>query len=124
MSDSSRHIADLPLMQQSHRGDRVRPTIPFIEFKKEEVEQSIPDRFEQMVHLYPNRLAVKTKEHALTYDELNKAANRVARTILNTYGEKQNPVTLLFEHPVDTCRERTSPVSSTSDQKGSNCTSL
>jgi len=97
MSDSSRHIADLPLMQQSYRGDRVRPTNPFIEFKKEEIEQSIPDRFEQMIRLYPDRIAVKTKDHALTYDELNKAANRVARTILDAYGERQNPVALLFE---------------------------
>ena len=97
MSDSSRHIADLPLKQQPPRGDRVRPTNPFIEFKKEEIEQSIPDRFEQMVHLYPNRLAVKTKEHALTYDELNKAANRVACAILSRRGKRDEPIVLLLE---------------------------
>ena len=60
MSDLSKHPADLPLTQQSPRYDRVRPTNPFIEFKKEEIEQSISDRFEQEVSKYPDRLAVKT----------------------------------------------------------------
>jgi hypothetical protein len=30
----------------------VRPTNDFIEFKKEEIEQSIPDRFEKQVDRY------------------------------------------------------------------------
>ena len=49
--------------QQPMHGHRVHPTNPFIEFKKEEIEQSIPERFEQIVQLYPDRLAVKTKDH-------------------------------------------------------------
>jgi hypothetical protein len=32
----------------------------FIEFKKEEIEQSIPDRFEQQVGKYSHHIAVKT----------------------------------------------------------------
>ncbi len=47
MNDLSKDSADLPLWQQRNRGDRVRPTNPFIEFKKEEIEQSIPERFEK-----------------------------------------------------------------------------
>ena len=39
MNDSSRHIAALPLKQKPPRDDRVRPTNPFTEFKKEEIEQ-------------------------------------------------------------------------------------
>ncbi len=60
------------------RGQRVGPTNSFIEFKKEEIEQSISDRFEQMVLLFPDQLAVKIRSHQITYDELNKAANRGA----------------------------------------------
>ena len=46
----------------------------FALFPKEAVQQSIPDRFEQQVRRYPQRLAVKTGEHALTYEALNRAA--------------------------------------------------
>ncbi len=63
MSDRSRQIAGLPLKQPSSHFNRARPTNPFIEFKMEEIEQSIPERFEQIVQLYPDRLAVKTKDH-------------------------------------------------------------
>jgi non-ribosomal peptide synthetase component F len=54
------------------------PSGSFVEFKKEAIEQSIPERFEKIAHEYPARLAVKTKHQALTYDELNRASNRIA----------------------------------------------
>lgn len=46
---------------------------------------------------YPDWLAVKTRSHQLTYDELNKAANRIARVILDQSGEGPEPVVLLFD---------------------------
>ena len=64
----------------------VSPTNDFIRFEDAEVQQSIPSRFEQQVMKYPNRLAVKTRTQEFTYDELNKAANRVARAILEQCG--------------------------------------
>ncbi|MFQ5852527.1 MAG: amino acid adenylation domain-containing protein [Candidatus Binatia bacterium] len=79
------------------RAQCFHPSGTFVEFKKEEIEQSIPDRFEQMVQTYPNRLAVKTKTCALTYEQLNQAANRVAHAILAERGEGEEPVALLFE---------------------------
>lgn len=43
------------------------PTRTFIEFKKDEIEQPIPDGFDEQACLDPQRLAVKTKkEEALT----------------------------------------------------------
>ena len=40
-----------------------------MEFGEEEIEQSIPERFEKIVRHYPDRLAVKEGERALTvYD--------------------------------------------------------
>ncbi|MFQ5684549.1 MAG: AMP-binding protein [Candidatus Binatia bacterium] len=98
MSNLSGDVADPALRQPPSRSDRVRPTNPFVKFKKEDIEQSIPDRFEKMVRLYPDRLAVKTRDHQLTYDELNKAANRVAHAILEQRGKGNEPVALLFEH--------------------------
>jgi amino acid adenylation domain-containing protein len=84
--------------QKAIRAKCFHPSGQFVGFKREEIEQSIPDRFELMVRLYPDRLAVKTSSHALTYDALNKAANRVARAIQAHCGEGQEQVALLLEH--------------------------
>ncbi len=97
MSDLSRPVADFPRWQQSIRNRCVHSTGTFIKFEKGETEQSIPDRFEQMVRMYPDRLAVKTRRHALTYDALNRLANRVARAILARRGGREEPVALLYE---------------------------
>ena len=77
---------------------RVHPTNAFIRFEKEETEQSIPQRFEQQVSRYPDRLAVKTRNHQLTYAALNKVANRVARALLAQRGEGAESIALLLEH--------------------------
>src|SRR5919112_5100235 len=74
------------------------PTNAFIRFEKEETEQSIPQRFEQQVRRYPDRLAVKTRSHQLTYAALNKVANRVARALLAQRGEGEESIALLLEH--------------------------
>jgi len=97
MTNISTAISDLPPEQRAIRAKCFHPTGRFVEFKKEEIEQSIPDRFEQQVRKNGNRLAVKSQNHQFMYDELNKAANRVARTILNHSGEEPVPVALLFE---------------------------
>src|SRR5215212_7331058 len=77
---------------------RVHPTSSFIRFEKEETEQSIPQRFEQQVSRYPDRLAVKTRNHQLSYAALNEAANRVARALLAQRGKGAESIALLLEH--------------------------
>ncbi len=91
-------ISDLPPEQRAIRDKCFHATGKFIEFKKEEIEQSIPDRFEQQVAKYPDRLAVKTKSDTFTYDQLNKAANRVAHAILAQGRGGEEPIVLLLEH--------------------------
>ena len=93
MSDLSTH---LPAEQQAIRAKCFHPSGSFVEFKPEEIEQSIPDRFEQQVARYPERIAVKTRNHTLTYDGLNKMANRVGRAILAQREESQKPIALLL----------------------------
>ena len=97
MSDFSQRITNLPPEQQAIRAKCFHPTGARVEFKEEEIEQSIPERFEKIVRLYPDRLAVKTNTDHLTFDQLNNAANRVAKAILQVRGEKPEPVALLFE---------------------------
>ena len=87
----------LPVEEHAKRipDKRVGPTNPFIAFKKEDLDKSIPLRFEEQVRKYPDRLSIKTRNFALTYDELNQAANRMARAILTIQGEET--IALLLE---------------------------
>jgi amino acid adenylation domain-containing protein len=73
----------------------------FEEFPEEDIEQTIPERFEKVVREYPDRTAVKMGDRALTYDQLNRAANRIARAILEKRGPVSEPIALLFEHGID-----------------------
>jgi amino acid adenylation domain-containing protein len=97
MSERTRTFSELPPDQQAIRARCFHPGGTFIDFKKEEIEQSIPFRFEQIVQKYSDRLAIKTKSHQLTYGMLNRTVNRVARAILEKRGEGKEPVALLLE---------------------------
>ena len=88
----------LPEDQQAIRARCFHPTGTFTEFRPEEIEQSIPNRFEQQVAKYPERIAVKSKNYTLTYDALNKTANHVAHAILAQRGEGEEPIALLLEN--------------------------
>jgi amino acid adenylation domain-containing protein len=82
--------------QEAIRAKCFHPTGTFVEFEKEEVDQSIPQRFEKIVGAFPDRIAVKSLGQALTYDALNKAANRIAHAILAARGDIQEPIFLLL----------------------------
>lgn len=69
----------------------------FIKFEKEEINQSIPDRFERQVLKYPDRIALRTGKNQLSYAELNRGANGVARLVISLDGEKAEPVVLILE---------------------------
>jgi non-ribosomal peptide synthetase component F len=88
----------LPSQQQAIYERCFHPAGTFVEFEREEIEQSIPAKFEQQVRRFPERLAIKSGAQELTYDELNQAANRVAQAVLARGGREQQPVALLFEH--------------------------
>ncbi len=96
MNDS---LSGLPAeLRHPEQVRRVHPANAFIRFEEEETEQSIPQRFEQQVSRYPDRLSVKTKNHQLSYAALNKVANRVARALLAQRGEGAESIALLLEH--------------------------
>jgi len=111
VADPGRHLSDLSLLTEEERRrlpgrstgvtEGVRPADPFTEWTKEEIEQPIPQRFEQQVREYPHNIAVKTRHHEWTYAELNAKANQVAHTILRRCGggpDGQERIALLFEH--------------------------
>ncbi len=76
---------------------QIRPGGQFVAFEKDAIEQSIPQRFERQVSIYPNRIAVKTRREKLSYAELNDLANRIASAILDARGGGSEPVAVLME---------------------------
>jgi hypothetical protein len=67
---------------------------------EEDVEISIPERFEKIVRQHPEKVALKKGTHSLTYGQLNEAANQIAREILNRRGPKSEPIALLLDHGI------------------------
>jgi non-ribosomal peptide synthetase component F len=98
MTGASRHFPRIPPEQHAIRAKCFHPSGKFVEFKKREIEQSIPDRFEKIVRLAADRLAIKTGKGTFTYEQVNKAANRIARTILYSQGDGNKPVAIMMEH--------------------------
>ena len=89
---------NLPPEQESIRAKCFHPSGLFVEFSKEDIEKSIPERFEKIVRTHPDQLAIKTALEELTYAELNRAANRVAHTLMDHAIRETKPVALLFDN--------------------------
>ncbi len=89
--------AFVPPPQGPLRGIPTRPANEFVPFLKNEIDKSIPDRFEQQVRKYPRHIAVKIRDRIVTYWELNEFANRIGRAILGQSAERTKPVGLLLE---------------------------
>ena len=69
-----------------------------VEFVGDDIEASIPERFEKIVCKYPDRVAVKTGGEVVTYAELNVMANRVAHTIVSRRGSKAETIAILLDN--------------------------
>lgn len=76
------------------------PSGTFVPFDSRHVEQSIPDRFEQVVGRHGERLAVKTRNQSMTYDDLNHLANQVAHLILEQRRHPKEAVGLFLDDDV------------------------
>src|SRR5262245_22146512 len=100
MIDLRVHRFVLPPEQQAIGDKFFPPSGNFFEFPIEDVESSIPARFER-IRTYPDRLAVRMGERSLTFDELNCYLNRIARSIQEKRGAESEPIALPFEHGID-----------------------
>ncbi len=74
------------------------PTDLFTPFDQTAIEQTIINRFEQIVQKYGEWVAVTAGEQRLTYDTFNRLANRLAHAILATDDAEPLPVALLLDH--------------------------
>jgi len=75
----------------------LRANQPFVEFPFADTNQTIARRFEQQARRYPERLALKAGRCALTYAELNDAADRVARALAGDADRETRMAAVLCE---------------------------
>jgi amino acid adenylation domain-containing protein/non-ribosomal peptide synthase protein (TIGR01720 family) len=86
-ADPQQRLSALPpLVAAEH--ERVEPANVFEPFAKAETEQSLVERFEKQVERDPDRVAVDVNGRTLSYDELNRRANRMARVLAQTYEDR------------------------------------
>src|SRR4051812_28981411 len=76
------------------------PNPAFTLFTERDTEQSIGRRFEQQAQRHGNRLALRTRTRSVTYQELNRQANRIAWVLLQRLGSSNEPVALFLEKGV------------------------
>ncbi len=96
MSDSLEQGFQLPPEQQAIRDKCFHPSGTFVEFPIEEIETSITERFEKIVRMYPDRFAVAMDDERMTYEALNRAANRLANVILADRDIGNTPIVVIL----------------------------
>ena len=86
-----------PRRRRGPHGASIRAVVGFVPFAKGEIEQSIPERFEQQVKAHAERIAVKSERDVVTYAVLNQWANRVAHALIRACGTVSEPIALLLD---------------------------
>jgi amino acid adenylation domain-containing protein len=81
----------------NQEGERIPMNTSFVQFEYKDLESSIPDLFRLQVDKHSNKIAVKTANNELTYQQLDRASNRLARLLIEMLGVQQEPIALLFE---------------------------
>ena len=77
------------------------PSGNFVEFPRADLEISIPQRFEKIVRLHSNRLAIKMADRTLTYEQLDTMSDAIARAIILQRDDSQRPIALLLDQGID-----------------------
>jgi len=83
-------------------GHRPRPQNNFTEFARDEIEQSIIDRFRQQVDLFPDNIAVQLLDEVCTYKQLDQRSNQIANCLLDKGNQEQQRIAVLFGQGIST----------------------
>lgn len=63
--------------------------------------QTVIDIFDNIVQKYPNNIAISCDDICITYSELNKKINAIAKSLLNLGITKNTPVALFFDKSIE-----------------------
>jgi tyrocidine synthetase-3 len=98
-------LLDFRLFDQKKmaKGNLVQSRNDFIEFKKEDINQSIGACFREKQGRYREKVAVTVHDGSITYGFLNNYANRVAHRVVQDYDGANNfqAAALLFDHGIE-----------------------
>jgi amino acid adenylation domain-containing protein len=104
VADPDRPLSRLPVLTDSERvaqrlaRNAVGPRNSFLEFRREEIEQSITGRFEEQARRHGSRTAVQTRTRCWNYQRLAEETDRVAQTLWELDREGGGDrIALLFE---------------------------
>jgi amino acid adenylation domain-containing protein len=101
MREVLKNVTMLAPEQEAIRARCFHPSGFFTEFSKAELERTVPARFEDIVRKHPQRIALKFGTLKLTYNQLNKTANRLAHIIFSRCNHEEETVALLFDQGTD-----------------------
>ena len=87
----------IPADEEARRTRCAHPAGRFAEFTAAELERPVGERFARMAREHRDRVAVATRERAVTYAELDRAADRVAHAVLAACGGREEPVAVLMD---------------------------
>ena len=102
--NQDRRLSEYQIFQKKNlriEDNQVCCRVPFKKFNKEDINQSIVKRFEEIAMRYREKIAVKTDTSEFTYATLNNYSNRVAHRIIHQSEIRNQTIGLLFEH--DSC---------------------
>ena len=74
------------------------PKTPVLPFTRDEIEGTIPSRFERVVESFPEHLALTGQGRRWTYRELNRQVNRIAHAIRKRTRPGAGCVAYLLDH--------------------------
>lgn len=64
-------------------------------------KQTVIDIFDDVVKKYPDNIAISCDDITISYSELNKKINNIAKTLVNLGVTKNTPVALLFDKSIE-----------------------
>ena len=84
--------------QDAIRGKCFHPTGTFVPFSTDAIGGSVASVFQEVAGKFADRKAVSDGSRAVTYDELNRMANWIARQIITHVGEGNRPVAMWLDN--------------------------
>ncbi|HBR48513.1 MAG TPA: non-ribosomal peptide synthetase [Nitrospira sp.] len=94
-------LADLSPLNQDERRQLLTEWNPHLNSAGVEELESLPRLFERQVQRHPDAVAVECLDKRVTYDELNRRANRVAHALINIDVHPDTVVALLDDRSID-----------------------
>lgn len=72
----------------------------FTGFPRSAIEQSITARFENIVSIFGDNIAVSVSKKQITYSELNRRSNRIGNYLSNSEVSRRQPVAVLLDNGI------------------------